>query len=162
MSIHDIDLALFYGGDVEEVTATGAIRIVPELSALGDVDTAVLSLRYKSGALGVIQSWRRAVYGYEASCELYGSKGKLVVPDGRATGLQHFSAAGVTEDYAEGFLSRFRAAYRHEVQAFVDALADGRSPSPGPDDALASLQVALAATRSLREKRTVRIAEVSA
>jgi myo-inositol 2-dehydrogenase/D-chiro-inositol 1-dehydrogenase len=162
MTIHDIDLALFYGGEVEEVTATGAVRIVPELAAIGDVDTAVLALRYKSGALGVLQSWRRAVYGYEASCELYGSKGKLVVQDGRATGLTRFNDRGACEDYPSGFISRFREAYRLEVQAFVDALLHRREPSPGPDDALASLRVALAATRSLREGRTVKVAEVTA
>ncbi len=162
MTIHDIDLALFYGGEVESVTATGAVRIVPELEKLGDVDTAILSLRFKSGALGVLRSWRRAVYGYEASCELYGSRGKLVVPDGRATGVQTFAQAGVVEDYPDGFLSRFQTAYLLEVQAFVDAVLNGRAPSPGPDDALASLRVALAATRSLREGRTVAVAEVQA
>ena len=47
-----------------------------------------------------------------------------------------------------------------EVQAFVDAVINKQAPTPGPDDALASLRVALAATRSLQERRTVKLEEV--
>ncbi|MHB2016504.1 MAG: inositol 2-dehydrogenase [Candidatus Xenobia bacterium] len=160
MTIHDIDLALFYGGPIEEVTATGAALIVPELKAIGDVDTAVLSLRFASGAIGVLQSWRRAVYGYEIRAELYGSAGKLVIADDPATTVRRYDATGGHHDFPQQFLDRFKEAYREEVQAFVDALSAGRAPSPGPSDALASLTVGLAAMRSLHEHRPVAVSEI--
>ena len=37
----------------------------------------------------------------------------------------------------------------------------GRAPSPGPGDAIESLRVAIAATRSLQQQRSVEIAEVN-
>ncbi|NIV54066.1 MAG: inositol 2-dehydrogenase, partial [Gammaproteobacteria bacterium] len=64
-------------------------------------------------------------------------------------------------DYRSDFLERFKQAYIRELQSFVDAVLEGRKPSPGPRDAVESLRVAIAATRSLHEKRPVRLVEVA-
>lgn len=160
MTIHDIDLARFFGGDIVEVTAIGSRFVVPELEQTDDVDTAILTLRFASGALGVIQNSRRAVYGYDIRTELFGEKGKLVVEQEQATALYVYDAAGVHRDYATWFIDRFRTAYVGELGAFVAAVREGRTPSPGASDAIESLRVALAATRSLREGRAVKVDEV--
>lgn len=68
--------------------------------------------------------------------------------------------AGVQADYYHFFMDRFKEAYRLELTAFFQALAEGRPPSPGPKDALESLRIALAATQSLKENRTVLLQEV--
>ena len=51
-------------------------------------------------------------------------------------------------------------AYRAELAYFFACLQAGASPEPGPRDALASLRVALAATKSLKEGRPVKVAEI--
>lgn len=160
MAIHDIDIARFYGGDIREVTAMGAALIVPELKEIGDVDTSILTFRYTSGAIGVIQNSRRATYGYEIRTELLGAEGKLVIEEERATPVHLYNRTGIHADFHGWFIKRFREAYKREVEAFVQAVLDGASPSPGPADALESLRVAIAATRSLTEGRTVRVEEV--
>lgn len=157
MAIHDIDVARFYGGDVVEVSATGATLIVPELETVPDVDTSVLTLRFASGAVGVIQNSRRAVYGYEIRTELWGSQGKLVIEEEQATPLRRYDAAGIHSDFHGWFVKRFRQAYVDEVQAFADAVRSGKTPSPGPEDALQSLRIAVAATRSLRTAQPVKV-----
>ncbi|MDQ3044463.1 MAG: Gfo/Idh/MocA family oxidoreductase, partial [Chloroflexota bacterium] len=46
------------------------------------------------------------------------------------------------------FVERFREAYHAELQAFVDALHTGATPSPGVADAVAGMRIADAAARS--------------
>src|SRR5512143_677016 len=71
MTIHDFDMARFQIGEVEEVYATGTVLIEPELNECGDLDTAVLTLRFANGTLGVIDNSRQAVYGYDQRLEVF-------------------------------------------------------------------------------------------
>lgn len=158
-SIHDIDCARFLVGEVEEVAAWGAVRVDPAIGEIGDVDTTNLSLRFADGALGVIQNSRRAVYGYDVRTEVFGAKGKLVMDATPKTPLWHYSS-GVSANHYHFFMDRFKEAYRLELEAFFRALATGKKPTPGTQDAIKSLRIALAATKSLKEKRPVRLEEV--
>ncbi len=69
---HMMDLARFFGGDVDEVYARTATRRWPtELE-----DTSVVSLRYASGALGSIENAWTAT-GWEQGFWIYGTLGSL-------------------------------------------------------------------------------------
>jgi len=66
MTIHDFDMARFLTGDeVEEVYAQGGVMADPAIGELGDVDTAVVTLRYRGGAIGTIDNSRKAVFGHD-------------------------------------------------------------------------------------------------
>jgi predicted dehydrogenase len=52
-------------------------------------------------------------------------------------------------------------AFRAELEHFFACFADHQSPSPGPADALESLRIAVAATKSWKERRPVKLAEVA-
>jgi myo-inositol 2-dehydrogenase/D-chiro-inositol 1-dehydrogenase len=158
--IHDIDTARFVAGEVERVTALGRVMVDPVYQKYGDVDTSVITLEFESGALGVLMNSRRTVYGHDLRVEVHGSLGKVVAEDERATKVWKYDAAGVHGDFYYHFIERFTDAYRLELQAFVDAVAAGMPPSPGATDAVESLRVAEAAERSLREGRTVALAEL--
>ena len=69
---------------------------------------------------------------------------------------------GYHGDHFESFPDRFEAAFRLELEAFVEAVREGRQPTPGPEDALETLRLAIACTRSRAEGRPVRLDEVSA
>lgn len=60
----------------------------------------------------------------------------------------------------EGFPDRFEVAFQRELETFIEAIGDGRPPTPGPTDALETLRLALAVDRSWRRGRSVRIVEV--
>lgn len=78
MAIHDFDMARYLlGEEVVEVNVTATSLVIPEAAALGDVDLAFISLRYESGALGMIVNSRAAAYGYGQRIEVNGSKGRL-------------------------------------------------------------------------------------
>lgn len=160
--IHDIDTARFVAGEVERVTALGRVMVDPLYAKYGDVDTSVLTLEFASGALGVLMNSRRTVYGHDLRVEVHAERGKLVAEDERATKLWRYDAHGFHGDYYDHFLDRFRDAYRRELQAFVDAVRLGVPPAPGAFDAIETLRVADAATRSLHEGRPVRVAEIVA
>ena len=160
--VHEFDLArwLFAPAEIDEVYACGSALVDPVLAEFGDVDTSILTFRYRSGALGIIDDSREAVYGYDVRGELHGSKGLFMVgharlPDGQALNSQH-----ATPD-VDSFPERFADAYRLELIDFVDAVRMQREPSVGADDALEALRMAIAADRSMREHRPVRLAEIA-
>ena len=80
MTIHDFDMARFIVGDeVEEVFAIGAVKVDPAIGKAGDIDTAVITLVFRNGALGIIDNSRQAVYGYDQRVEVFGSGGMVKV-----------------------------------------------------------------------------------
>jgi myo-inositol 2-dehydrogenase/D-chiro-inositol 1-dehydrogenase len=159
-AIHEFDIARFLMGEVTEVNAWGSVRFHPDAGEFGDIDTATTLLRFASGALGVVENSRRAVYGYDMVTEVFGEHGKLVVQAEPKTPLRHYHKDGYSLDHYHFFMDRFGPAFRAELEAFFDALTNGTPPSPGPEDAFESLKIALAATRSLKEKRVVQITEI--
>ncbi len=160
-AIHDLDIARFLVGEVEEVLAVGAANIDAAIAEMGDADTTTVLLKFKNGAQGVVQNSRRAVYGYDVRTEVFGSGGKLVLDATPKTPLLRYGE-GVNMDHYHFFMDRFKDAYRAEIEAFVASLHAGEAPQPGSFDAVESLRLALACTRSLREGRAVKVAEVQA
>jgi myo-inositol 2-dehydrogenase/D-chiro-inositol 1-dehydrogenase len=164
MMIHDLDMARFQAGsEVEEVYATGAVLVDPAIGRAGDVDTAVVTLRFANGALGVIDNSRQAVYGYDQRLEVFGSKGVAVAENDRPNTVSLATATEVrSEKPMYFFLERYQAAYVAELRAFLEALVQHRPCTVTGEDGYQDLIVALAANRSLAERRPVRIAEIQA
>jgi myo-inositol 2-dehydrogenase/D-chiro-inositol 1-dehydrogenase len=147
-------------GEIERVTALGRVLVDPAYAKYGDIDTSILTIEFVSGAIGVLMNTRRTVYGYDLRVEVHGEKGKLLTEDERATKLWRYDTDGIHGDFYYFFLERFKDAYRIELQAFVDAVRQGEAPSPGPEDAVESLRVADAATKSLKEGRPIAVVEI--
>jgi myo-inositol 2-dehydrogenase/D-chiro-inositol 1-dehydrogenase len=159
-AIHEFDIARFLMGEVEEVNAWGSVRFHPDAGEFGDIDTATTLLRFASGALGVVENSRQAVYGYDIVTEVFGENGKLLVQAEPKTPLRHYHKDGYKLDHFHFFMDRFGPAFRAELQAFFNSVANSTPPSPGPVDALESLKIAIAATRSLKENRAVKLTEI--
>jgi myo-inositol 2-dehydrogenase/D-chiro-inositol 1-dehydrogenase len=160
-AIHDFDIARFFVGEVEEVISFGSVRFCDYAGEVGDVDTATTLLEFKNGAQGVVQNCRRAAYGYDVMTEVFGEHGKFVIQAESKTPISHFRKGGWQKDYYHFFMDRFGQAFRAELVAFFDRLARGEKLSPDGIDALESLRIGVAATRSLKERRPIKIAEVT-
>lgn len=160
MSVHDFDLARFLIGEVEEVSAWGAVRIDEMFAKAGDVDTTVAMLRFENGVLGVVENSRKSNWGYDIRTEIAGFKGKVVIEASARTPLHHYTDFGVHSDVFELFPDRFEQAYRLQLEAFFEALLAGKKPSPGPEDALETLRLSLAARQSWAENRPVKVKEL--
>src|SRR6478672_9816209 len=160
MAVHDLDLARFLVGDVEEVQAWGSVLIDERFAQANDADTAVTMLRFKNGVLGVVETSRRSNWGYDIRTEVAGSIGKVVVEAAQKTPLLFAKDFASSFDHYENFPDRFEKAYRLQLESFFKDLKAGRKPSPGPADALESLRLAIAVTKSWKESKPVKVSEV--
>lgn len=162
MTIHDFDMARFLAdSDVTEVYASATCLVDPAIGEAGDVDTAIINLKFENGALGVIDNSRRAAYGYDQRIEVFGSKGAAMAANDTPTNVTVMNADGVTTDKPlYFFLERYMQSFRDEMVQFVDAvLNDKETPTTGVDG-LNSILVALAAKKSVKEGRPVKISEI--
>ena len=165
LHIHDFDIARWVlGQEVEEVYAMGAVLCDPMFAKYGDVDTTAATLSFSGGTLGVVTGARHDGRGYDVRMELFGSGDSVAVGLDARTPLRSVEPGmppGPAKPY-DSFLDRFDAAYRKELNAFVD-VARGRTPNPCTvGDAEIALRVALACELSRRERRPVRVAEIQA
>ena len=162
MTIHDWDMARYQArSEVEEVYATGAVLINPEIGKAGDIDTAVAVLKLKNGAIGIIDNTRQAVYGYDQRVEVFGSKG-CVVADNEATNTVRIYTAECTniDKIPYFFMERYMESYSTELKYFFDCLRKNEEPKPNGEDGLQNILIALAAKKSYEEHRPVKISEV--
>ena len=162
MMIHDFDMARFLAGsEVTEVNAVGSVLVDPGIGEAGDVDTALVTLKFANGAIGVIDNSRRAAYGYDQRIEVFGSKGAAQAQNDTPTTVTLATQDGVMGDKPlYFFLERYMQSFRDEMIAFVDAvLYDLPTPTTG-EDGLQSILVGLAAKKSVAEGRPVELCEV--
>ena len=162
MMIHDFDMARYVTGtEVVEVFARGAVRVDPLFAEAGDIDTALVTLVHEDGCLTAIDNSRRAAYGYDQRVEVFGSEGMAASENPCAHTGSVITAAGVKRPpNPYFFLERYLPSYVREWEAFVDAVKRGEDPPVSTADARAPLVIGLAAGRSLREGRPVRVDEV--
>src|SRR5829696_4049475 len=96
MTIHDFDMARYLSGsEVEEVYTVAGVMIDPAIGEAGDVDTAIITLRFASGAIGTIDNSRKAIYGYDQRVEVFGSEGMVQAHNNMPDQDVYFNAEGV-------------------------------------------------------------------
>jgi myo-inositol 2-dehydrogenase/D-chiro-inositol 1-dehydrogenase len=162
MTIHDFDMARFLmGSEVEEIYAAAGVRVDPAIGEAGDVDTALITLKFRNGAMGVIDNSRQAVYGYDQRVEVFGSRGSASTGNWYPNAVTISDAQNVRRDLPLNFfMDRYTESYVAEMVAFVEALQQNRpSPVPGIDGRI-PVVMGLAAQKSYRENRPVRLDEI--
>lgn len=162
MTIHDFDMACFMAGsEVTEVYANATCLVDPAIGAAGDVDTAIISLKFANGAIGVIDNSRRAAYGYDQRVEVFGSKGAAMASNDTPTNVVYMGADGVVADKPlYFFLERYMQSFRDEMLQFVDAVLEDKPVPATGVDGLNAILIALAAKKSVAEGRPVLISEI--
>ncbi len=159
MMIHDFDMARFLLGEEPiEVHAVGSSLVDSAIGAAGDVDTAAVLLKTATGKIAQISNSRRASYGYDQRFEVHGSLGMLRAQNVPLTTVEFADAKGFRSDpVLPFFLERYAAAYRAELDHFLDAMSSGKPPSPSGEDGLKAQLLADAATQSVRSGAPVRL-----
>lgn len=157
VTIHDFDTARWMIGEIDEVWSQGAALTDPSIAAVGDIDTALVVLKFATGALGVIDNTRGAGYGYECSTEVVGSKASVRVDNHRRAHVRWLTPGAESVDWVKDFTERYPEAYRAELEEFARAVVEDRPTAVGGADALAAFVLCKAAEHSLRERRPVEL-----
>ncbi len=162
MTIHDFDMARYLmGSEVEQVFAAGNVLVDPEIGKAGDIDTAVTTLRFANGALGVIDNSRKAVYGYDQRAEVFGSGGMALATNKTPDNVAQSDGVGVhSAKPLNFFVERYAEAYVEEMRAFIQCILENKSPSVTGIDARIPVVIGYAALKSWKENRPVRLSEV--
>jgi len=157
MMIHDFDMARWLlGEEPVQVMAAASALVDSAIGGVGDVDTAVVTLKTAAGTLCQITNSRRATYGYDQRIEALGSKGMLRANNVVESTLEFAGEAGVvTEKPLHFFLERYAAAYRHELDHFIEAIEQRQPPMVGGADGVRALALAEAALESSKTGRAV-------
>ncbi len=162
-TIHDFDLARWLMSDeVVEVHAYGTVAIRPEVARYGDVVASLVNLKFAHGAIGNIESYTQATYGYDVRTEVVGSRGSVFIGTLDQKPIAFLHAGGRVQPIADHFLTRFADAYLAEVTDFVDAMLAGREPRVTAEDGYKALAIAAAAELSLLQAKPWPIASQAA
>ena len=162
MTIHDFDMARYLmGSEVEQIYAAGEVLVDPDIGQAGDVDTAVITLHFENGALGVIDNSRQAVYGYDQRVEVFGSGGLVTADNDYPNSARISDAHRVHRDLPLNFfMDRYTESYIAEIRTFVRCiLNDEPLPVTGVDGRI-PVVMGYAAKRSHELGRPVKLDEV--
>jgi myo-inositol 2-dehydrogenase/D-chiro-inositol 1-dehydrogenase len=157
---HDLYLARWLMGDEPvRVYAEGGALVDPGIGEVGDVDNAVVTLRFSRGGLGTLYASRTCRYGHDLRVEVIGDAGAVQVGRLRQTPVRLLDPQGVHHDMPWTTPERFGDAFVSEMQAFVDCLLDDTlSPVTGYDSR-STVAVGLAARQSLQAGEPVNLQE---
>jgi len=162
MTIHDFDMIRFLAeSEVKDITAKGANLIDPMFKKYGDVDTAIVTITFENGTLGVIDNSRQAVYGYDQRIEVFGSEGSVLAENELETNVIVYK-----KDYVQSgqpkhfFLERYKDAFIDEINEFASVILNNETLSCTGDDGWEAEKMAKAAKISYQENRAVNISEI--
>ncbi len=159
MGIHDFDLARWLVGEIASVSALGNALACPELQSVGDIDTAIITLKFSAGQIGTVDLTRNGVYGYDIATEIVGTHGTLRIGYLRETPVLVMKQNHIAHDVVPYFMERFAHAYPAQLQNFVENVLRDREPPITIADGIAALHVALAATEAYHCGASVAVAE---
>ena len=159
MTIHDFDMARYLSGsEVVEVYTSAAVLVDPAIGAAGDVDTAIITLKFANGAIGVIDNSRKAAYGYDQRVEVFGSKGGITVSNDTPSSAVLSTEEGVFSDKPKYFfLERYKDSFIEEVKDFFDAVLNDKETPVTGIDGLKPVLIGLAAKKSYETGMPVRV-----
>jgi myo-inositol 2-dehydrogenase/D-chiro-inositol 1-dehydrogenase len=156
--VHDFDSIPWVVGDpVVELSMIGSVLDEPVYGENDDTDTAMVTLRFASGAVGSIGALRRSDAGQDVRLEVTGSNGAFGAGYGPRTPITSTEPDGTAPaDPYDTFGDRFAPAFEAEVAHFVRMVRGEAESLTPPASGLVATALAEAARESFRTGRPVR------
>src|SRR5262245_9986749 len=164
-SIHTIDLLQYFIGPVTSVFGFAEKKLHPYIEA---EDTAVAVVKFRNGALGVIEGATSVSPGFSRRVEIHGEKGSVIL-DGNDITAWNLTDTGEEEEA----LSRLKerdlsngasdpmaldiSGHRRQMEDLIAAIRQDRPPMIDGAEGLKALELVLAIYRSAREKTLVEL-----
>jgi predicted dehydrogenase len=154
--VHDFDVARWLMRDeVTCVSATGALVGRRDLADVQPVDVALATLTFAGGAVGTVQLFRNALYGYDIRTEVVGTEGSVIVGDHRWRAAQLLRPDRIQHTMEHHWLDRFKEAYALEMADWVERMSTDQPPAVTGEDGIRAVAVALAAEESRQTGQAV-------
>jgi myo-inositol 2-dehydrogenase/D-chiro-inositol 1-dehydrogenase len=162
MTIHDFDMARFLIGDeVEEIYTAAGVMVDPAIGEAGDLDTALLVLRFRNGVIGTIDNCRQAAYGYDQRAEILGSAGSIATGNCYPNQATISTGQNVRRDLPLNFfMERYTESFATEVRSFVQSVVEDKPTAVSGMDGRIPVVMGLAARKSYDEHRPVKLSEI--
>jgi myo-inositol 2-dehydrogenase / D-chiro-inositol 1-dehydrogenase len=162
MTIHDFDMARFLIGDeVEEIYTVAGVMVDPAIGEAGDLDTALLVLRFRNGVIGTIDNCRQAAYGYDQRAEILGSAGSIATANCYPNQATISTGQNVRRDLPLSFfMERYTDSFATEVRSFVQSVVEDKPTAVTGMDGRIPVVMGLAARKSYDERRAVKLSEI--
>ncbi len=149
MASHDYDTACwFLEQEPVEVYAVRQATVYPELLALGDLDNAIVSVRFDGGRIATTHVSRTCAFGHDIRAEVVGSEGSILIGNEASRNGVTVLTAGERSLFPLDYRERFPDAYRAELAAFVRACSGGIPAEPGLTDDGRAVAIGVAARAS--------------
>ena len=158
--IHTLDLLVWMLGRPVEVHALAGRLAHDDIEV---EDTTVATLRFESGALGVLHATTAAYPGLTARLQVHGSQGSAVIDDDRLVEFRTSDGAGnpvqqgVSGAAAGSDPTAVSDAHDLQFADFVDAVRTGREPHVTVASATDTLRAVLAVYESASTGAAVRL-----
>lgn len=150
------------GSEVEEIYVAGGVMVDPAIGQAGDIDTAVITLRFENGVVGTIDNSRQAVYGYDQRVEVFGSGGCVSADNNYPNTAVVSDGRRVHRDLPLNFfMERYVDSYVAEMEAFIQCVQLDMEPPVSGLDGRIPVVMGYAAQRSYAENRPVKLSEVA-
>lgn len=163
--IHAIDLLQWYMGPVESIRAFS--RTLGH-TGLEVEDTAVASIQFKSGALGVIEGSTAVYPGYQKKLELGGTKGSVIVIQDKLEAWNFAEEVEEDQEIREKFSDMSRSGWgasnpanvnflghQKQFEDLIEAIEKGRTPLVDGVEARKAVEIVLAIYSSVQEGKTI-------
>ena len=158
---HDIDsLRWFTGADFKTVYAIGGNYRCPDAKKdFPDFyDNVALNATFTNGCQGIIDGAQGVLYGYDARCEILGTKGCIYLGNTRENSVTLCrSDMQQSGEYINSWKYLFREAYLEEDCDFIAAIIEQRQPKVTAYDGKMAVLTVNAGNLSIKEKRIVEI-----
>ena len=160
-SIHYVDMLQYIMGPVEELYAYTATRAHERIEV---EDIAVASLRFASGAIGIIEGNTAAYPGFCARLDIYGNDGSVIIENDKIiewkfkdesqpaidpSDVKSIAGSSSAEIWTNGHQRQLQEAYM--------AFQEGRDPAVTGEEGRKPLAIVLAIYESARTGKTVKL-----
>jgi UDP-N-acetyl-2-amino-2-deoxyglucuronate dehydrogenase len=160
-SIHYVDMLQYVMGPVEEVYAHTAalahVRIEVE-------DIAVATVKFRSGAVGVIEGMTLAYPGFCARMEVYGTNGGVIIENDQIKDWHLRSGEKYERPPAEAHLivgttsaDIWHHSHRRQIADMMQAVWEDREPLSNGPEGRKPLEIVLAVYQSARTHKPVKL-----
>lgn len=166
-AIHNVDLLYWFMGDVAEISGCTATLAHERIEV---EDVGVATIRFKNGALGVMEATTSAYPGLLKKTEIHGTKGTVIVEQDDVLLWQFEKETAKDRSIREKFTKRVGGGggasdpsaisytgHMEQLKDFVKAVQTGSSPRVDGAEGRKSVEIIMAIYKSAKTRKIVEL-----